>query len=387
VSTKISIVNVNDFNSIPDAIINAIRLVEKDFHFNLKESNYILLKPNLLSAGKDICTQPSFVEGVVIYLKSIGVSMNNVKIGDSPGQQGKNASFIAKKIGLLDVCEREGLEIVDFENEIPVKEYIKGALRMKDFFVSKPVKDCDILINLPRLKTHAEATMTGAIKNYWGIIPGGLKAKKHLLGNTADKFGEVLADNFSWVVENKPNRLTVYDLHTIMQGLRGPSGGDMIKWNLILVGTDELALDLVALEIGKFNGLKNVPHLRNAFKRGLGIGNFDEIEILGMALEDAKKQTPKFNVPSAFMTNIVSYVLGHVGYKIFKKIPLLKQSLCIKCGDCAQVCPSEAIKFNERQFPIFSKKECISCLCCMEMYPQHAIDSKIRGISGLFDFF
>ncbi|GAI61274.1 unnamed protein product, partial [marine sediment metagenome] len=42
---------------------------------------------------------------------------------------------------------------------------------------------------LPKLKTHVEATITGAIKNYWGIIPGGLKAKYHLLGKNAQNFG------------------------------------------------------------------------------------------------------------------------------------------------------------------------------------------------------
>jgi len=386
-TTKIGIVNVSNFDNIIDAIINAIKLVDKDLPFSFKDSKYILLKPNLLSTSRDACTQPIFVEGVINYLKSIGVSMENVRIGDSPGQLKKNASSVAKKIGLFGICEKLGIEFVNFEGEIPEKEVIEDGLIMKEFFVSKPVKDCDIIINLPKLKTHVEATMTGAIKNYWGIIPGGLKAKYHLLGKNAQNFGMVLADNFSWVVKNKPNRITIYDLHTIMQGPRGPSAGEMVKWDLILVGTDELALDLVALEIGKFNGLKNVPHLNNAFKRGLGIGNFDEIEILGLSLEDAKKQVPKFKVPGEFMTNIVSFVTGHVVYKIFKKIPVLKQKLCKKCGECAQICPAEAINFKEQQYPIFLRKKCISCLCCMEMCPHHAIDAKMRGIGGLLDFF
>ena len=63
-STKISIVNVNDFDGIPDAVIGAIKLIEKDIHFDFTKSKHILIKPNLLTTKKDACTQPGFVEGV-----------------------------------------------------------------------------------------------------------------------------------------------------------------------------------------------------------------------------------------------------------------------------------------------------------------------------------
>ncbi len=78
-------------------------MIDKDLLFNFKESKYILLKPNLLSTDRDACTQPIFVEGVINYLKSIGVSMEIVRIGDSPGQLKKNVISVANKIGLLDI--------------------------------------------------------------------------------------------------------------------------------------------------------------------------------------------------------------------------------------------------------------------------------------------
>ncbi len=386
-ATKIGIVDVNDFNSIPEAVVYAIRLIEKDLPFKLNNSKYILLKPNLLTADKNACTQPIFVEGVVDYLNGIGVSKEKIKIGDSPGQSQKDALYVARAIGLTDVCERRGIEIINFESELPVKETIDEALIMKDFFVSRPVKECDTLINLPRLKTHAETTITGAIKNYYGIIPGGLKAKKHLLGKNAYEFGEVIADNFSWVVKNIPDRLTVYDLHKIMEGPKGPVAGNMVNWNLILTGTDELALDLVALEIGKFNGLENVSHLKSVFERGLGIGSLEDIEFAGMTLSDAQKQTPEFYVPTRLLTGIASYITNNLVYKIMKKVPVLNLKLCNKCGECSQICPMEVIDFKEGEYPIFGRKDCVSCLCCMETCPCHAIDIKMRGIGGFFDNF
>ena len=382
-STKIGIVNVNDFNGIPDAVIEAIKLIEKDIHFDFTKSENILLKPNLLTTKRDACTQPGFIEGVLAYLKNHGVSMNNVYIGDSPGQSQKLGSDVAKEIGIYEICESNGANFIDFESSAPVIENIDGALRLKEIHVAKAVKDCEILINLPRLKSHLEATMTGAIKNYWGIIPGGLKAHYHLFGKTTEQFGEVLADNFSWIVKNKPNRLTVYDLQEIMEGRMGPGGGSMKKWDLILVGTDELALDIVALEIGKIKS-KNVPHIKNGIERNLGVGNLENIEILGMSLEEAKKQTPKFKVPGNSFTSFIAYMSGHIGYKIIKKIPELIKSKCIKCGECAQNCPAEAIEFETNNFPKFLRKKCISCFCCAELCSENAIKARSRGLGGLF---
>ncbi len=383
-STKVGIINVRDYNSTPKAVVKAIKLIENDLPFDFSNSSEILLKPNLLTAKKDACTQPSFVEGVILYLKERKIPMDNVFLGDSPGQQGKNASYVAKKIGLLEICENYGVGVVDFEREVPVIESIENALQLKEFRVAKAIKNCDILINLPRLKSHIEATITGAIKNYWGIIPGGLKAKYHLLGKNANQFGEVLADNFSWILRNKQKRLTIYDLQEIMEGNMGPGGGKMVKWDLILVGTDELALDIVALEIGKVK-IKNVPHIKNAINRNLGVGNLDNIDIVGMSLEDAKKQTPKFNVPRSSTTSFISYMTGHLAYKVIKKIPDLIKTKCVKCGQCAQICPAEAIEFEENSYPIFSRNNCISCLCCMELCPENAIKSRSRGFIGLFD--
>ncbi|MHA2123247.1 MAG: DUF362 domain-containing protein, partial [Promethearchaeota archaeon] len=344
----------------------------------------ILLKPNLLTTKKEACTQPEFVEGVLSYLKQIGVSRDKIYLGDSPGQSEKLGSDVAKEIGIYEICERFGINFIDFESDVPIQEKIHGALKLKMIRVAKAVKDCDILINLPRLKSHVEATMTGALKNYWGIIPGGLKAQYHLYGKTAEQFGEVLADNFSWVVNNKPNRLTVYDLQEIMEGRFGPGGGSMKQWDLILAGTDEVALDSIALEIGKIK-TKDVPHVNNAINRNLGVGDIEKIKIKGMSIEEARKRTPKFHVPGSRFTSFIAYMSGHVGYKIIKKIPDLIKDKCIKCGECAKNCAAKAIEFDAANYPAFIRKKCISCFCCAELCSENAIKARTKGLAGFFD--
>ena len=143
-STKISIVNVKNYDSIPNAIKAGITLIADTLPFDIRECKSILLKPNLLRATKDACTQPVFVEGVLKYLKDIGVQNDNIRIGDSPGQVKISADTVAKKIGLYEVCEEAGIKFINFEHDTPVREDIDGSIRIKEYYISKPVKDCDL---------------------------------------------------------------------------------------------------------------------------------------------------------------------------------------------------------------------------------------------------
>ena len=117
-SATISIINTKDYDSIPEAVSKAIKLLEGKFRFEFTKAKNILLKPNLLTTKKDACTQPAFVEGVLSFLKQIGVSMNNIYLGDSPGQSEKVGSDVAKEIGIYDICEQYGINFIDFESAV-----------------------------------------------------------------------------------------------------------------------------------------------------------------------------------------------------------------------------------------------------------------------------
>lgn len=119
-STKISIVNLRNYDSILDAIEAGITLNADSLPFDIRECKNILLKPNLLRPTKDACTQPVFVRAVLEYLKDIEVENDNINVGDSPCQIKSSAKMIAKKIGLYEVCEEVDVRFINFEQEIPV---------------------------------------------------------------------------------------------------------------------------------------------------------------------------------------------------------------------------------------------------------------------------
>ena len=114
------------------------------------------------------------------------------------------------------------------------------------------------------------------MKNMFGLLPDKLKGKYHMKG-----ISNVIVD-INTVL--KPV-LTVIDGFVGMEG-RGPSGGTPVKMDLIIAGKDVVATDATASRVMGFDPME-IAHIRRAFEKGLG--NIDDIEVLGSKLEDVKR--------------------------------------------------------------------------------------------------
>jgi uncharacterized protein (DUF362 family) len=209
---------------------------------------------------KNACTESDFLASVARYIKQYST---NLQLGDSPGQFRHRAKSVIQSIGMDAVMQSEGIEYKEFESGGVLVEN-KHARHMKKSHIAKSITDADCIINLCRPKSHVEAGYTGAIKNYWGIIPGGEKARCHLYGRNPAEFGAVLADNYQTFLCFEKKRIVVMDARKFMEGPGGPANGYMRKVGLILAGYDEAAIDMVMLAIGRIDGVKAVPHLQKA---------------------------------------------------------------------------------------------------------------------------
>jgi len=118
--------------------------------------------------------------------------------------------------------------------------------------------------------------VTLGMKNMFGLLPDKFKGKYHARG-----ISKVIVDVNTAL---KP-ALTVIDGFVGMEG-RGPSGGTPVKMDLIIAGKDVVAADATAARAMGFEPIE-IMHIRKAFEKGLG--NIDEIEILGSKLEDVKR--------------------------------------------------------------------------------------------------
>lgn len=382
-NAKVSIVRLSDFNNIaPAAIAEAIRLLDP---LPFKFSGKVLIKPNLVGKNLNACTSREVIKGAVESIKDMA---EELWIGDSPGAGivKEGCLGVLKWMDLIGWLDERSVRVRNFDGEEVHHVSIPEADIMGKSTIADAVVQCDVMINVPRAKSHLQTQFTGAVKNYWGIVPGGLKAKRHVLGSgIKNGFAKVLKDNFKWVVRNKKRRLTVMDCSSVMTGMMGPSWGPMKEWGLILAGTDEVAVDTVALAIGRIKALDRIPHLRECHLSSLGTGDLSQIEIIGGNLDRFLQK--KFSLPSSGLASFILWT-DHFSMRMLQKVPRLIESRCLRCGDCYKVCPVEperAIDWQEGEVPNFALSRCIGCFCCAEMCQNGAIRQGHRGLGGLFN--
>ena len=135
--------------------------------------------------------------------------------------------------------------------------------------------EADALINLCKMKTHALERITGGVKNLYGCVSGLNKAKGHTKYSNADSFARMLVDLNRMV---QP-RLCVMDGIMAMEG-NGPTSGDPIPMNLLLMSADPVALDTVFARLVHLDP-RLVPTIVHGDAMGLGCGREEEIRLLG----------------------------------------------------------------------------------------------------------
>ena len=253
----------------------------------VKPGDKVFVKINHLSppspAERGIVTHPIFVEAVITLLKEAGAE---ITVGDDI-EEGDEDGFIIS--GFRQMCDRQGVKLVNLREIGFVEKPCNGKI-LKNLYVSKIVLEADVIINLPKFKTHSLTTFTGGIKNLYGVIPAGLRRRFHGDYLRSEDFGQMLVDIYSML---KP-QLTIMDGVMAMEG-EGPGSGKMRNLGLILASKDAVALDAVASGI---IGLKpeDVLTTRYAGERGLGVSDLKKIGVAGEKFDSLV--VPDFKLPA-----------------------------------------------------------------------------------------
>ncbi|MDQ1278994.1 MAG: hypothetical protein QG670_254 [Thermoproteota archaeon] len=220
-------------------------------------------------------TDPMVVEAIIKWLKKQSIEVLVVESDASV----TNADEAFRVTGMKEMCERNGVECLNLRHvRSRVSIDISNGEALKNISVPSLVRD-SVIISASKLKTHTSTKVTLGMKNMFGLLPDKLKMKYHLKG-----ISKVITD-INTVL--KPT-LTVIDGFVAMEG-NGPSNGTPVKMDLIIVGEDPVATDATGCRVMGIDP-HEVSHIRRAYERGLG--NIDDIQILGEKLEDV---TRKFN--------------------------------------------------------------------------------------------
>jgi len=338
----------------PDTVRQAVRTVLAPLggigRF-VRPGMQVLLKPNLLTAAdleRAITTHPTVVQAVAELVQEAGGA---VLIGDSPGGPVKDPPPVWRTAGMTEVAERTSARLALFDGV----EWKR--LNGNDYYIARPVLEADLVINLPKLKTHILTLYTGAVKNLYGTIPGRRKREIHYRAPGVQDFGHILVD----VLELVRPGLTIMD-GVFGQERHGPGMGGTPRWYGCLAGsTDPVALDaVIARALGYRPG--EVLHLAQAEGRGLGVARLDQIEVKGerQALNFGPVDLPK----ARWYLRAPSWVSAPLRQAIRVR-PQLAPSECIGCGRCVEVCPQEIITPGHP--PNFDLDNCIGCFCCAEI--------------------
>jgi len=342
-----------------DSCRPAVEKVLEQFPLDLSGKR-ILIKPNVLRSSKPdegIVTHPAVVRAVVEAVEDRQPA--SIIVGDNPGlfNYGDNERCF-EQTGLMDAAKGyyhnigNDSEQVDFD-----PSFLPWVSVSRAFF------EADIIISLPKLKTHGLTIITGAIKNSYGMLPGGLKAKLHKAAGSPERFHEAIVEVF---------RLRVPDLF-IMDGVvgmegNGPASPDLRTIGRILASDNAVALDAV---VAKMMGL-DPSRLRFLHKaREIGLGDFsrESIEVIGELQE-----LPEFKLPpmggEAMLHNEAIQEMIHSKSQLK---PQADPSLCTACGECIEHCPVSALSMDGSQLPEVDADTCITCFCCQEICPEKAM--------------
>ncbi|MEO0079367.1 MAG: DUF362 domain-containing protein [candidate division WOR-3 bacterium] len=344
---------VRKVTSLEKAVAEALDFLQFDF-----SGKKVWVKPNLLAPhppDAGVTTDPEFVRQVVRQLRHRGAAA--VWVADNPSvvHKGPLEDFLAPT-GIVAASEGAFRNIGESSLLLPLKSRFVNQIP-----VSAIINEADVILNLPVLKTHGLTIITGAIKNIFGIIPGGHKAYLHTVVASAQEFAELLVDIYQAVPR---------PMFHIMDGLRGmdgpngPSGGRVLKLGLLLASRNGVALDAVVTLLAKGKP-RAIPTNRIAHERGLGPIDREGIEIVG-----DYQPIRGFRLPWTGLAAVVTRASVPV-YRLLRRTPVLNRKLCIRCEECARNCPARAITMSP--FPRVDRRRCIACFCCAEICPTHAL--------------
>jgi uncharacterized protein (DUF362 family) len=239
----------------------------------------VVVKPNLVEFDPQgaVNTHPLLVGATVEALRRLGAA--EIVVAEGPGHR-RDTEYLLRASGLGDVLRELRVPYVDLNldrvRRVPLRSSYTG---FGELWLPRTVLDADLLVSLPKLKTHHWAGVTLSMKNLFGIVPGAVygwpKNPLHWQG-----IQRSIVDLNACL---PCRRFAVVDGIVGMEG-NGPIQGRARPAGVVVLGEDPVAVDASAARLMGIEPLR-VPHLREA-GRFLGHAEAGWIEQRGERLEE-----------------------------------------------------------------------------------------------------
>jgi uncharacterized protein (DUF362 family) len=242
----------------------------------------IVLKPNLVEFDPKgvINTNPLFVEAAIDCFLTLGA--REVLVAEGPGHRRDN-EYLLTASGMYGVLKEHGVQYIDLNNDDVRPTRLRSSFtRLEQLYLPETLYSADLLVSMPKLKTHHWAGVTLSMKNMFGVVPGSIYGWPKNILHWQGIHNSILDINSSLPVR----QFAIVDGIVGMEG-NGPLQGQAKHSGMLIFGDDLVAVDATAARLMKIEPRK-IKYLAEAGKF-LGNVNYENIEQIGEKLEGMQK--------------------------------------------------------------------------------------------------
>jgi len=273
-TSRVAILEARSYQaSLEDIIRHGLHLFKLDL-----KGKRIVLKPNLVEFDPKgvINTHPAVIEAAIASFRSLGA--RDVVVAEGPGHRRDN-EYLLTASGVYDVINEHRVRYVDLNTDDVRLTKLRSSLTdLRQLYIPETLFNADLLVSMPKLKTHHWAGVTLSLKNMFGIVPGSIYGWPKNALHWAGIHGSILDINSSLPIP----QFAIVDGIVGMEG-NGPLQGQAKQSGVLILGEDLVAVDATAARLMKIEPRK-IDYLEIA-DRFLGNISYEKIELVGERLE------------------------------------------------------------------------------------------------------
>jgi uncharacterized protein (DUF362 family) len=243
----------------------------------------VLIKPNLADHidGRPVTTDVRLIQALILLLQRRGVRQITVADG----------SFLRKDP--LPILDGSGLTPVLADLNVPFLDLHHDETRIQstrgDFMrhtsslhLSRTFLDADLVISVPKMKTHHWADVSLSLKNMFGVVPG-IKYgwPKNLLHQNG------VSASIAALYASFPFDFAVVDGVVGMEK-DGPLFGEPVPSGVLVLGSDGVAVDATCAHLMGFE-VDQIEHLAFMAWAGLGLADITRLDLRGVNLSELRR--------------------------------------------------------------------------------------------------
>ena len=275
--TRVHVAPAGDYSA---DLADVVRRQYEDFRERVPlKGKRVVLKPNLVEYHRDkvINTHPHVVAAAIELCRREGAA--EVLVAEGPGHW-RNVEHLVAASGLGDVLRHYRVPFIDLNHDEPVKTTNLGRLtKLEHLYLSQTITTADVVISMPKLKTHHWAVATLSLKNLFGTLPGVCygwpKNELHWRG---------IDNSIVDIACTRTPDLAIVDGVIGMEG-DGPLNGAPKPMGVVVMGRDLVAVDATCCRLMQLNP-EMVPYLVLGNRKKLGLLAEKQIQQVGETIAD-----------------------------------------------------------------------------------------------------